>query len=68
VTPDYPAAFITDGNDGSFEPDARKLEAQLKAKGVYVDALYYLTAHGKIGHEYQFDFSIPESMNAISER
>jgi acetyl esterase/lipase len=62
VTPDYPAAFITDGNDGSFEPDAKKLEAKLKEKGVHTDSLYYPAEHGKIGHEYQFDFSIPESM------
>ncbi len=62
VTPDFPAAFIADGNSGSFERDARKLEARLKENGVYVDSLYYPTEHGKIRHEYQFDFSIPESM------
>ena len=66
VTTDYPAAFITDGNAGSFEPDARKLEAKLKEKGVYIDSLYYPTAYGKIGHEYQFDFSIPESMECYN--
>jgi hypothetical protein len=54
VTPDYPATFITDGNDGSFEPDARKLEAKLKESGVYVDSLYYPAEHGKLGREYQF--------------
>jgi acetyl esterase/lipase len=64
VTPDFPAAFITDGNNGSFERDARKLEAKLKENGVYVDSLYYPAEHGTIGHEYQLDFSIPESMEA----
>jgi acetyl esterase/lipase len=62
VTPDYRPAFITDGNSGSFERDARKLEARLRENGVDVDSLYYPADHVKIGHEYQFDFSIPESI------
>jgi acetyl esterase/lipase len=66
VTPDYPATFITDGNSGSFEPDARKLEAKLREDGVYVDSLYYPAEHGTLGHEYQFDFSTPESMECYN--
>jgi acetyl esterase/lipase len=66
MTPDYPATFITDGNSGSFEPDARKLEAKLKENGVYVDSLYYPVEHGKLGHEYQLDFSIPESIECYN--
>jgi acetyl esterase/lipase len=66
VTPEYPPAFITDGNSGSFEGDARKLEARLRENGVYVDSLYYRVDHGKIGHEYQFNFSIPESMECYN--
>jgi acetyl esterase/lipase len=62
VTPDYPPTFITDGNSGSFEPDARKLEAKLKENGVYVDSLFYPAEHKKLNHEYQFDFSTLESM------
>ena len=66
VTTDHPAAFITDGNDGSFELDARNLEAKLRENGVYVDSLYYPTEYGKVGHQYQFDFSIPESMECYN--
>jgi acetyl esterase/lipase len=66
VTRDFPAAFITDGDTGSFEGDAQKLEARLKENGVYVDSLYYSADHGKIGHEYQFDFSIPESVECYN--
>lgn len=62
VTPDYPPTFITDGNVGSFEGDAQKLEAKLKENGVYVDPLYYPIEHRKLNHEYQFDFSLPESI------
>jgi len=62
ITPGYPPTFITEGNTRSFETDSRKLEAKLKQNGVYVDSLYYPVEHGKLNHEYQFDFSIPESI------
>jgi len=65
VTPAYPPAFITDGNTGSFEADARKLEARLRERGVAVESLYFPAAHGTLPHEYQFDFSIPESMQCL---
>lgn len=66
VTPSYPPTFITDGNTGSFEGDARKLEARLKENGVYVDSLYYPVEHRKLNHEYQFDFSTPESIECYN--
>ncbi len=66
VTADFPATFMSDGNDGSFEAHARKLEAKLKQRAVSVDSLYYPAEHKKIGHEYQFDFSIPESMECYN--
>lgn len=65
VTPSYPPTFITDGNTGSFEGDARKLEARLKENGVYVDSLYYPVEHRKLNREYQFDFSTPESIESL---
>lgn len=64
VTPAYPPTFVTDGNSGSFEADAKQLEAKLKANGVPVDSLYYPIEHGMIGHEYQFDYALPESIEA----
>lgn len=64
VTAAFPPTFITDGNSASFESDARKLESALLEKSVYVDSLYYPIETGKFGHEYQFDFSIPQSMEA----
>lgn len=60
----YPGTFITDGNSGSFEQDAKRLESALKVNGVYTDSLYYPLEHGIIGHEYQFDFSLAESLEA----
>lgn len=66
VTKDFPPTFITDGNQGSFEADARKLEAAIKEKGAYVDSLYYPAERVKLGHEYQFDFSLPESIECLN--
>ena len=66
VTPGYPAVFLTDGNHGSFEHDARKLEQRLKENGVHVDSLYYSAERGRVGHEYQFDFSTPESIECYN--
>lgn len=64
VTADYPPAFITDGNTGSFESDARQLEAALHSKGVRTDSLYFPREQGALGHEYQFDYSLPQAMQA----
>lgn len=64
VTTDFPPAFITDGNSGSFEGDARRLETSLRAAGVRVDSLYYPISHGRLGHEYQFDYSLPEALES----
>jgi Esterase/lipase len=64
VVSGYPDTFITDGNTGSFEKDARSLEVALRKNGVYTDALYYPLEHGLVGHEYQFDFSLDESLEA----
>jgi acetyl esterase/lipase len=65
VTPDYPPVFITDGNTGSFEADARNLEARLRENGVHVDSLFHPLENGSLGHEYQFDFSKPEAMECF---
>jgi acetyl esterase/lipase len=66
VTRNFPPTFITDGNTGSFEADAQKLEARLKENGVYVDSLFYPVEHGKLNHEYQLDFSIRKSIECYN--
>lgn len=64
ITSEHPSTFITDGNTGSFEGNARRLETELRENGVYVDSLYYPLEHGVINHEYQFDFSLVEALDA----
>lgn len=56
ATAAFPASFITDGNTGSFERDARRLQARLTALGVPVRALYFPSSAGRIPHEYPFNY------------
>ena len=53
VTSDYPDTFITDGNIGSFESDARELADKLKDLDVRAEAYY--VEDEVAGHEYQYD-------------
>jgi acetyl esterase/lipase len=66
VTSDFPPTFITDGNSGSFEDDAKTLEAKIRESGVYVESLYYSPDQAKLPHEYQFDFSRPEAVECLN--
>lgn len=61
VTENYPPSFITDGNSGSFEGNAKTLEAALQAKGVETTSIFYPLSHGEIPHEFQFDFDNHET-------
>lgn len=56
VTKDFPATFLTDGNAGSFEKDAKQLQAKLEALGISADALFYPEKDITLPHEYQFDY------------
>jgi acetyl esterase/lipase len=62
VTSNFPPTFITDGNTASFEHDARQLEQRLKDNNVRVESLYYSLERAKLGHEYQFNFALPEAI------
>lgn len=54
VSMNFPPAFLTDGNTGSFEGHARSLERALKAHGVPVYGVYYPRGEKILMHEYQF--------------
>jgi acetyl esterase/lipase len=67
VTKDFPPAFISVGNDDPLAPQSVALAEALLRQGVSVDALFYPASHPPaLGHEYQFDFSLPESREAFS--
>ena len=56
ITKDYPAAFITDGNSGSFEIQGKEMAKVLKQNGVAVQGLFYPASEVVLPHEYQFDY------------
>jgi len=67
VTRQFPPVFITVGNGDPLAPQSMALAEALQSAGVAVDALFYPAAHRpKLGHEYQFDFSLPESREAFA--
>lgn len=61
VTGDFPPAFITDGNTGSFEKHGRELEEKLRAAGIPVTSLFFPLNDGIVHHEYQFKMNTPEA-------
>jgi acetyl esterase/lipase len=67
VTPAFPPAFITVGNEDPLAPQSLALAHALQRQGVRVETLFYPASHTPpLGHEYQFDLSRPESREALS--
>ncbi len=67
VTPAFPPAFISVGNDDPLAPQSLALAGALRRQGVRVETLFYSPSHSPpLGHEYQFDLSRPESREALS--
>lgn len=52
VTANYPASFLTAGNEGCFMRDEKVLAEALRAKSVEVEEFYVDPALGKTGHGY----------------
>ena len=63
VSPAFPPTFITDGRVGSFETQARALDAALRALGVPVESHFY---DADLPHEYQFDMTRPASLETYA--
>ena len=67
VTRHFPPTFITVGNGDPLAPQSMALAEALQGEGVWVDALFYPAPHRpKLGHEYQFDFALPEAREAFA--
>lgn len=65
VSGDFPPTFITDGNTGSFEAQAKVFAKLLKSQGTTVTTAFYPTSEAKLGHEYQFDMTLPQSQQTF---
>lgn len=61
ITAAYPATLLTVGDKDPFEGQGRKLVAALHAKNVPVTAQFYTGTGAGLGHEYQFDFTLPQA-------
>ncbi len=66
VTKEFPPTFLTDGNSGSFEKHAKKLEKELQAKKVPVKSLFF-ASDKEIGHEYQFQLNTDEAKECFAQ-
>ncbi|MFC0234037.1 alpha/beta hydrolase [Vagococcus entomophilus] len=66
VTAGYPPTFLTDGNSGSFEKHAKRLEKNLKEKQVPVTTLFF-DGKKQISHEYQFKLRTTEAKECFSQ-
>ena len=61
VTSAYPATLLTVGDKDPFEGQGQELVAALRAKNVPVTAQFYTGTGAGLGHEYQFDFTLPQA-------
>lgn len=60
VSANFPKSYVVDGNAFSFPEQGKELVAALKADGVDVTSSFFPN-NPKLPHEFQFDFSHPES-------
>ena len=65
VTKDFPPSFVTDGNVMTFPEHAEDLIKELKAKGVFVDELFFDGELEIVEHEFQFDLLEPAGRLAL---
>ncbi|MEF2979284.1 alpha/beta hydrolase [Subtercola sp. YIM 133946] len=63
----YPPTFITVGDADPFRSQADELAASLSGRGVPVTSLTWDGTGDRLGHEYQFDFSLPEANTAFTD-
>ena len=69
VTADFPATFISGGNDDPLtDEQSRPLADRLESLGVSVQALFYPDDYSaKLAHEYQFNLDTPDGQQALSQ-
>lgn len=67
ITSDYPPAFLADGNRFTFDNQLPVMDKLLSCKHVDHEVMSFPrgNGHGKLYHEFQFDFRKPESMQVL---
>lgn len=67
ATSAYPATFLTVGDADPFESQGVELAAALRQREVPVTALLWAGSGDGLGHEYQFDYSLPQARTAFAD-
>ncbi len=68
VTKDYVPAYITDGNNFSFESHGMELGEKLRSLGVKVSERYFpKDKFGDVNHEYQMDLTTDNAMDCLND-
>jgi acetyl esterase/lipase len=67
VTAQYPPTFLSDGDADPFRSQAAELESVLKSHAVPVTTLLWTGTGDHLGHEYQFNFGLPEARVAFQQ-
>lgn len=62
VTSAYPPAYITDGNNMSFEGHGRALLKKLEENGVQTKERFFDPEQGEVNHEYQMELANENAM------
>jgi acetyl esterase/lipase len=66
VTSDFPPTFLTVGDADPFATQADELDAALELQAVPTTTLFWTDTGAGLGHEYQFDFALPEAGQAFA--
>lgn len=67
ATSAYPASFLSVGNADPFRTQEAELAAALRRKSVPVTTLTWTGTGDHLGHEYQFDFALPQARTAFDK-
>jgi acetyl esterase/lipase len=65
ITAQYPPTFLSDGDADYFRFQAAELASALKHQAVPLTTLLWTGTGDGLGHEYQFNFNLPEARTAL---
>ena len=65
ITAQYPPTFLSDGDADPFRFQAAELASALRRNAVPLTILFWTGTGDHLGHEYQFNFNLPEARTAF---
>jgi acetyl esterase/lipase len=67
VTANYPPTFLSVGDADPFQSQAQELAIALKNQKVPLSTLFWTGSGARLGHEYQFNFDLPQARTAFQQ-